>query len=330
LLKRWSDIAVGDEFPNGSVVKSIHEKYDAICYEIKYRKQHGKIGDFGSKRCILAEDHLLLVDIKSMTLAGKQWVRENFTGYSIPTLVDRHLQCNVELKTLKPDENGKNFDLSILHGEALEELSLLEKSLENGKTLEIKDVAVASDLSNVSENEFWLPVRLVVDMINLGEQAMCNGHIMLEGKCVGKRSVFCVETDDHRFETCGLMHHNSVTLRNIILHCLSHGEEVAIALVDLKMTEFEAYKGLKNVVAVANNVRECAEILRVMRECMYARNREMAKLGINDIKDFRPQHPTDEVMIFNHRMKDTDELEIKTVDGEVKMVTVKELEGYLS
>ena len=302
MLKKWSEIEIGDVFPDGSKVISKHEEYDALCYKIEYKKRFGRIPDLRRRSCTLSEDHLLLIDISMMSLPGKQWIKDNFTNYKIPTLIDRHIYF----------EN------------LMENLDSLNKLPER-----IEDKAVKTDLSNVSDYEFWLPLRLIVDLVHMGEKLLCNNNIILSAKCEGIKRVFCVETDTNRFETCGLIHHNSVTLRNIILHCLTHGEEIAIALVDLKMTEFEAYKKLKNVVAVANDVREAVEILRIMRECMYARNREMAKLGINDIKDFKPQIPTDEVMIFNHRMKDTDTVEIKTKDGEIKTVTVKELEGYL-
>lgn len=330
MLKKWSEVEVGDKFSNGSTVVRRHVEYTAVCYEIKYRKRSGFITEYGKKSCVLSEDHLLLIDISKMTLAGKQWVRDNFTGYEIPTLMDRHAYYSNLDEVLKGTMT--HGELNALFGQiglVKVEGAVALEGMKRLAPMEIRDVAVESDPSKVSEVEFWLPVRLVVDLAHMGEELLCNGHAVLSGKCLGDRRVFCVETNDHRFETCDLMHHNSVTLRNIILHCLTHGEEIAVALVDLKVTEFESYKGKKNVVAVANNVRECAEILRVMRECMYARNREMAKLGLNDIKDFRPQCPTDEVMIFNHRMKDTDQLEVKTPDGEVKIVTVKELESML-
>lgn len=146
---------------------------------------------------------------------------------------------------------------------------------------------------------------------------------------IGQRDVFCVETDSHRFETCGMIHHNSVTLRNIILHCLTHGQQICIGLVDLKFTEFTYFKGVNNVVAVANTVKEACELLRLMRECMYKRNEEMSKIGINDIKDFVPKKATNEYMIYNRKFSGDDEVEIRLKNGEVKTVKVKEIGGYL-
>lgn len=161
----------------------------------------------------------------------------------------------------------------------------------------------------------------------------CNKFYLNEIQYVGKKEVFCVETDSHRFETgpevgYGLIHHNSVTLRNIIFHCLTHSEQIMIALIDLKLTEFEPFKGVKGVVAVANTVREAVEVLRIGREVMYKRNAQLAKLGLNDIKDFKPTQPTDEVVVAGRLLKDTDTVEIRKGE-EIKTVTVKELEQYL-
>ena len=103
---------------------------------------------------------------------------------------------------------------------------------------------------------------------------------------------------------------------------------MAIALVDLKWTEFTPFKDVKNVVAVANTIRETSEVMRMARECMYKRNQELAKLGLNNIKDFKPKKPTDEVIVAGRKLKDSDTVEIK-VNGEIKTVTVKELEKYL-
>lgn len=241
--------------------------------------------------------------------------------------------------------NGDN-DFDYVYGEHISDN-------EDGKTIDdnkdncirpeiVEDLAICWDKSHPKENLYWLPVAFIHMLVhnlniqnknkiikNHKEYLTCNGHNIVDTEFVGTATVFCVETDSHRFEMNDLIHHNSVTLRNIILHCLTHGEDVCIALVDLKVVEFEAYKGMKNIVAVANSVRECVEVLRIMRECMYARNREMAKMGINDIKDQKPTEDTGEVMIFNHKFKDSDVVEIKTKDGEIKQVTVKELEGYL-
>ena len=62
---------------------------------------------------------------------------------------------------------------------------------------------------------------------------------------------------------------------------------------------------------------------------MYKRNAELAKLGLNDIADFKPQKPTNQVVVAGRNLTDDDTVEIKLMSGEIKTVTVKELEQYL-
>ncbi len=285
--KLWKDISVGDKFVDGSVVKSIHERYVEECFTLTYHRKFS-LRDV----CMtLGSSHLLKISL-SFDKGINQWLVDNFGNYAIPTLVDRHVYIN-----------------------------------KDGSTEE-KDEPVQWDKSD-DEKSVWLPVKTVQLLVSLGYRPVCNGRVITGCAFAGEKEVFCVETDSHRFETHGLVHHNSVTLRNIIFHCLTHGENISIALIDLKWTEFTPFKGVKNVVAVANTVREAAEIMRIAKECMYKRNQEMSKLGINDIKDYKPQKPTNEVMIFNRKFNDDDQVEIRLTSGEVKTVTVKELESYL-
>lgn len=321
--KFWKDIAIGDEFIDGSKVVSIHESYEAECYDvyIKNKKLKNLFGNFNTfnfknseNHCILSDEHLLLCDIRYLNNDCKKWVEDNFGNYSIPTLYDKHIYC----KNLDEMLNSLNEKMT------KEELM---KVLECGESEKLE--VIESDLSKISENEYWLPVKAIFHLIReCNQKIICNGKI-LHINYAGKKKVFCVETDTHKFETAGLIHHNSVTLRNIIFHCLTHGEQICIALIDLKYTEFTPFKGVKNVVAVANTVREAAEIMRLGREVMYKRNQELAKIGINDIKDFRPTKPTDEVIVAGRKLKDSDTLEIRLPNGEEKTVTVKELEQYL-
>lgn len=244
-----------------------------------------------NKCMTLGANHLLKISL-SFNFEINQWLISNFGNYAIPTIVDKHVYINADYST------------------------------------EEKEEAVQWDKS-CDETSIWLPAKAIQLLISLGEKPKCNGYIITGCDFIGEREVFCVETDSHKFETNGLIHHNSVTLRNIIFHCLTHGENISIALIDLKWTEFTPFKGVKNVVAVANTVREAAEIMRIAKECMYKRNQEMSKIGINDIKDYKPQKPTSEVMIFNRKFNDEDEVEIRLTSGEVKTVTVKQLESYL-
>jgi len=286
MKKLWKNISIGDTFKDGSKVLSIHDSYEDDCYKISY----------GHQSCILSKTHLLLIDVSCTEESIMCWIKENFDGYLIPTLYDKHIYLNNETNDI--------------------EFSQFE--------------VVESDPSKVSETEYWLPVETIFMLIrNFRQKLRCNGNLIEKIDYFGKQEVFCVETDTHKFNTCDLIHHNSVTLRNIIFHCLTHGDQISIALIDLKWTEFTPFKGMKNVVAVANTVQEAVEVMRVAREVMYKRNQEMAKLGINNIVDYKPQKPTTEVMVAGRKLSDDQEIEIKTVNGEVKTVTVKELEKYL-
>lgn len=239
---------------------------------------------------VLSDSHLLLCDVKHLNKESKMWVEKNFGQYAIPTLYDQH----------RWEEYPDKCEWEV----------------------------VESDPSKVNDHTYWLTISALALLVKQNHQKIyCNGHRIKKVDYVGQLEVFCVETDSHRFNTRGLIHHNSVTLRNIIFHCLTH-ENISVALIDLKFTEFEKFKGMKNVVTVANTVQETVELLRIARECMYKRNQELAKLGLNDIKDFKPVKPTDEVIVAGRRLKDTDEVEIKK-NGQVKKVTVKELEQYL-
>ena len=252
---------------------------------------------YNNESCILSETHLLLCNIKDLNKECYDWVIENFGNYKIPTLYDQHLYYS-------------DSSLSNLCYEKLE--------------------VIDADISKISDYEIWLPIKVIFILIrNFYQKIYCNNNLLYKIEYFGKKEVFCVETNTHKFETCNLIHHNSVTLRNIIFHCLTHGEQISIALIDLKYTEFTPFKGFKNVVAVANTVQEAVEVMRVAREVMYKRNQEMAKLGINNISDYKPQKPTNEVIVAGRKLNDNDNIEIKTKDGEIKTITVKELEEYL-
>lgn len=242
-------------------------------------------------KIVLSKTHLLLISMKSLSANAKKWVEDVFIGYNIPTLYDKHIYIDKQL----------NFE-------------------EN-------DVPVNADPSYVEETDsVWLPVNAINKLLDNGEEVFCGGSHILIYEDVGFLKVMCVETDTHNFEVNHLIHHNSVTLRNIIFHCLTHSHDISIALIDLKYTEFTPYKGVNGVVAVANTVKEAAEIMRIARECMYKRNQQMAELGINDIKDYKPTKPTDDFVVFNRTFKESDKVEVKLPNGEVKEVTIGELE----
>lgn len=321
-VKQWKDIEIGDEFLDGSKVVDLHESYISDCYKISY--ESNKIFKSFSFSFELSEDHLLLCDTSHVSEDNKKFIEEMFGNYLIPTLYDKHIW----FENLEKDEDGKylpNFE----------------------DVIKSETVVVNGDKSKIAENLYWLPVKFIHDLIAIKEKVLCNNFV-LKSEYIGKKEVFCVETDSHQYNTIGynesikekdihlldhekygLIHHNSVSIRDVIFHCLTHGEDITIGLVDVKLTEFEPWKGHKNVAAVANNVKEAIELARLAREVMYKRNAELAKLGLNDIADFKPQKATNKVVVAGRNLTDDDKVEIKLMSGEIKTVTVKELEQYL-
>ena len=354
--KLWKDIQIGDKFKDGSVVKSIHDTYTAECYSVKYyrnncfnndnsgnsnsniknkfnkllsssknrrRNKNNSNSNNNLNSMILSDTHLLLCDISKCSENTQIWIKENFSNYSIPTLFDKHIYFENLDNVLKPTMSYN--ELNDLFGMNSDDGHSEKAEYEQYEVIE-------SDKCKVSENDYWLPVNLIFELVEFfKENIYCNGNRLEKVEYVGKKKVFCVETDSHKFETNDLIHHNSVTLRNVIFHCLTHGQQISIGLVDLKFTEFTFFKGINGVVAVANTVKETCELMRLARECMYKRNEEMSKIipPINDIKDYKPQKPTDEVYIWNRKLRDTDMVEIRLKTGEIKQVTVAEVEQYL-
>lgn len=341
IFKKWDEIVPGDTFLDGSVVKNLHERYEEDCYLLKLAYNPVELAMMSKMERKLALDgmtlgqsHALLVDTSQLSESWKLTLSEHLDGMMMTNEVDRHAYFENLDDVLKPVMTYSEL------AELLTSIGVTGTRFQKKATAEcsgcqfvprlISDEPVGY-LHPVKHGKdlYWLPVEVVQQITLAGEDLYCGKHRVGEVQYVGKKEVFCVETSTHQFETNGFVHHNSVTLRNVILHCLTHAESIAIALVDLKQTEFHYFKGVKGVVAVANTVQEAVEILRIMRECMYARNREMAKLGINDIKDFRPKQPTNEWMVFNHRLSGDTMVEVKTADGVTKSVTVSELEQYV-
>lgn len=126
----------------------------------------------------------------------------------------------------------------------------------------------------------------------------------------------------------GLISHNSVTLRNVIFHCIEHNNKISVALVDIKQTEFYPFKGMNGVVAVANSVQEAAEILRIGRSVMYSRNKKMQKMGLNDMADYKPTDWTGKVWITGREFDKDEKIKCR-VAGEEKEMTALEIYEYL-
>lgn len=143
-----------------------------------------------------------------------------------------------------------------------------------------------------------------------------------------KLPCFCVSTSTGEYSLNGLTSHNSVLIQNIILHCIEHRDKIALALIDIKQSEFSNYKKMAGIVGVANTTEEAVEILRIARAVMYKRNKELAKLGIKKIAEHKPQKRTGKVYITGRDYNEDDEVIVR-VDGEGTTMKARDLVDYL-
>lgn len=338
----WKDIQIGDKFVDGSTVTEIHDRKIEETYAVSWlvplsTKSNVKqpllrrlfkpfsaadvrnMIECGDKRITqLSKDHLLLCDVSELPEEIIKGIDESFKDYIIPTEWNRHIYYLDESQIeLDEDFAQEQMDKGI-HPEHIEFEHSYEEKMEVAK----------SDPAKVSDYLYWLPVNYIHQVVSAGYIISSNGHI-LDTKYIGKKEVFCVATDSHKYDTNGLTHHNSVMLQNIIFHALTHPSDIAVGCVDLKHTEFTSYKNIKGVVAVANSVREARELLLIARRVMDTRNAEMAKVGLKDMMDEKPTQYTGYVEVAGRKLKDDTPIEIRTRNGEEKTVTVKELEQYL-
>lgn len=324
----WKNIKEEDEFIDGSKVVGIHETTIQDSYVVGYynSKKNQLMKDALSlfkkyddkNETVLSGDHILLVDLKEVPTEVLKAIDAQFGDKEIPTVWNRHVYYQ-DPDTMSNDIKNKDID----------NISGLEKAEVEFKDSYMEKMEVAqSDPAKVSETEFWLPVITITELLNQGFKLYSNGHL-LSSKYRGKLEVFCVETDTHKYETNGLIHHNSVLLQNIIFHALTHGNDVTIAMVDLKRTEMPIWKKHKNVMYVANTVQEARELVLIARRLMDKRNEEMEKLGLKDIMNYKPTKFTGEIRVAGRKFTESDRIDILLPDGTEKNVSIGELEQYL-
>ena len=313
----WSEIRLGDEFVDGSKVTEIHDKGEYVCYELTIKRKDGNgskggihLGpknvnsnnanitddvdtDTDIDTMILSEDHMLLVNLQPLSSDLVESLRTRLSSVKIPTEYDTHIKIDA---------------LGFCHEE-----------------MEITAWGEA-----IRKDSVWLTVSMISELIRQGEKIESgSGEIIESKKLPGIKTCFCVSTDSHQYETNGVIHHNSVTLRNIIIHCLTHSDDMVLALVDLKKTEFTPFRGIRGVLAVANTIPESLEILRVARECMYKRNLEMSKLGIANIADYHPTQYSGKISIFGRPFDENFEFDVK-INGKEQKKTALEIFNILN
>lgn len=178
--------------------------------------------------------------------------------------------------------------------------------------------------ANVKMNKYWLSAKAIHYLLKNNKKVYPVGNKFLSSEYVGKKECFCISTEEGKYSVCGLIHHNSVSLRDVILHSLTHSDDISWAGIDLKLSEFERYKKVKGCVGIANNVKEAAELLRMAREVMSKRNKFNAEHGITDIADYQPTQPTNKIKIFGREFDENEMFEVK-IAGEVKKMSAKDL-----
>lgn len=269
--KKWKDIKIGDILEDNSIVTQVHPIHDFTAYKIKYRNK------FKKDSIILSEDHMLLCDIRKIKKIERENLLNHFKNISIPVQVDYFLDSKNTIT--KEDEinienwlkNGigeipKIMNEIIVNQVAVETHDVIVfnkgkfgmKNIENNTFYDSESLSNMYTNSNYKNNSIliWLNAEMVHKLVNTGNKIYCNGYLIESSFYQGIKKCRCISTNTGNYNTKNLIHHNSVTLRNIIFHALTHSYDVSICLTDLKQTEFTQFKGVNGVVAVCNPVTE--------------------------------------------------------------------------
>lgn len=289
---KWKEIETNHIFEDGSVVTQVRSPERFFCYRF-WLKKHPR--DVKDNSITVSEDHYILCDLSR--LSG-DWISYISTTQpnEIPVVEDLHVY---------KDENGCFKP-------------------------EVKPVKNKSWCFDEKRKLYWISAKnifLILEKFG-NKKIKPYGNKIIGWEAVGFKQCFCVSTDTGRYTCCGVVNSNSVTLRNIIFHALTHSDDIKIGLVDLKQSEFSRYKGMNNVVGVANSTREACELLRLAREIMQKRNLDNANKDITDFVDYDPKKPTNKISLFGREFDDSTTFEVE-VGGEKKTMTADEILQYV-
>jgi len=302
---KWNEIHTGHKFSDGSVVTQRHQTEMYECYKLFYN----------NKETVFSKDHLLLIDISELEEEYKKDIEEYCIG-------------NIPLKE----------DILIEYPETFTEVEEVESILRNGgflrnlcddyyvygtTILRIERKVTETESQKVDNNHYWLPVEGIHYLLQNGQIIYCNDIQLEKSVYVGSLPCFCVSTDTGRYCVNDLTNHNSVTINNIISACIQHNNKVRCALIDPKQTEFMMYKGMKGVVAVATDVFDSREVLRIARVVMHKRNKKMSELGIKKVADYKPKQKTGKVWITGREYYEQDKIKLR--DREITAAELVEL-----
>lgn len=325
VLKKWEEIKVGDKMPDGSVVTQIHQAYSDECFKITVQNSLKK------NSIEVSQGHLFLVDLSYIDKGFRKKIFEEFQDKSIPVEENEYIFTDRELN---PEEKQKVSDI-LTSGDR----SSL-KDFEGVDTLFTATEISKSEpqIYNIDKNLIWLSALDINALFKNRYKVKIGNATVVDCEYIGEKECRCISTNTGKYSTKSLstshgdfnlknydfIHHNSVTIRNIIFHCVTHG--IKVGLVDLKLTEFTPWKGHENVLGVANSVREAAELLRIARQLMYKRNAELAKAGVVDLVDYKPKKKTTRIAVFGREYEDSERCIIKDpATGEEKEISMAEL-----
>lgn len=297
----WDDVSVGRKFVDGSTTTQRHETHTCECYSIQI-----PVNPYESKELVVSEDHLLLCYTGAVDFDHKEEYIDSLPK-KIPNMCDLHFAR---------DNEGNFYEIS---------------------------EAVAWDPTKFSENLYWIDARTIHLLLSIGQRLFFVSDLKQKSNgtwrynrvkpismdYVGKKECFCISTSTRRYEVCGVVHHNSVTLRNIIFHSLTHSDDIKLGLVDLKLSEFVRFKGMNNIVGVANTTKEATELLRLCREVMQKRNKENAERGLTDAADYQPTKPTNKISLFGREFEEDTPFQVE-IRGEQKTMTAGEILDWVA
>lgn len=85
---------------------------------------------------------------------------------------------------------------------------------------------------------------------------------------------------------------------------------------------------MNGVCCVANSVQEASEILRISRSVMYARNKKMQKMNLNDLAEWKPQEYTGKIWITGREFNENEKIKVR-IGKDEKEMTALEIYEYL-
>ena len=325
----WDDVDVGYVFDDGSKLIQRHNVGLYDCYKLYY----------DNKEIVLSKDHLLQVNIKSLPYKIKKHIRKWAKGY-INTQEEIKIDINgyvteeekqevsdffygKKIKTKVEDISTENYEVYLFDFEPF------------SRDVWVKRFSKGKIKQKITRNLYWLPVEGIVYLMNIFNIniPMSTGVYIQGFEYVGKQPAFCVSTDTKEYKMNGLVHHNSVLIMNIVFHILAHWNEIASIVVDIKMIDFQFFKGenkiKRGLLGVANDVASAAEVLRIARIVMYKRNKEVAKLkNISKISEYEPKDKTDYVFITGREYHKDDLIKVRE-NGKEKEMTAGAIADYL-